>query len=41
MFRETTTSAAESDVDDRSMRIVEWAMAVIAVVAAGVLAFIR
>lgn len=36
-----TLPPPESDVDDRSMRLVEYAMAIVAVVAAGVLAFIR
>jgi hypothetical protein len=35
---ETTDSPAE---DERSMRVVEWLLALIALVAAGVLAFIR
>ena len=41
MLRHTTLTAAESDVEDRSMRVVEWVMALVAVVAAGVLAFVR
>jgi hypothetical protein len=41
MIRQTTLPAAESDVDDRSMRLIEYGLALIAVIAAGVLAFIR
>jgi hypothetical protein len=41
MIRETMVSATESEVDDGSMRAVEWALALIAAFAAGVLAFIR
>jgi len=41
MIRQTTLPTTESDVEDRSMRFVEWGMALIAVLAAGVLAFIR
>ncbi len=31
----------DSEVDDRSMRVVEWVLALVAMVAAGVLAFVR
>lgn len=41
MIRQTTLPPSESDVDDRSMRVVEWGMALIAVLAAGVLALLR
>ncbi|HXU85812.1 MAG TPA: hypothetical protein VN773_08395 [Verrucomicrobiae bacterium] len=41
MIRQTAIPAAESDVEDRSMRLVEYAMAFVAVLAAGILAFIR
>jgi hypothetical protein len=41
MFRDTTAPTPESDLEDHSMRIVEYAMAILAVVAAGVLALLR
>jgi hypothetical protein len=41
MIRQTGLQSTESDVDDGSMRLVEYAMAIVAVVAAGILAFIR
>jgi hypothetical protein len=41
MFRDTTSPASESEIEDRSMRIVEYAMAIVAAVAAGILAFLR
>ena len=41
MIRQTILPATESDVEDRSMRLVEWGMALVAVLAAGVLALIR
>jgi hypothetical protein len=41
MIRQTIVTATETDADDRSMRVLEWALALIAVIAAGVLAFIR
>jgi hypothetical protein len=41
MIRQTAIPATESDVEDRSMRLVEYAMAFVAVLAAGILAFIR
>lgn len=41
MIHHPTVAATDSETEDRSMRVVEWAMALIATVAAGVLAFIR
>jgi len=41
MIRQAPMTTTDSDVEDRSMRVVEYVMAIIAVVAAGVLAFIR
>lgn len=41
MIRQPALPATESDVEDRSMRFVEYLLAFIAVLAAGVLAFIR
>jgi hypothetical protein len=41
MIRQTTLPTAEPDAEDRSMRIVEYALAFVAALAAGVLAFIR
>jgi hypothetical protein len=41
MIRQTMVTATETEVDDRSMRLVEWALALVAAIAAGVLAFIR
>jgi hypothetical protein len=41
MIRHTTVATTDTEVEDRSMRLIEWAMALIAAVAAGVLAFIR
>jgi hypothetical protein len=41
MIRQTTLPTTEPDVEDRSMRLVEYAMAFAAVLAAAVLAFIR
>jgi hypothetical protein len=41
MFRQETISTDETVHDDRSMRVVEWILAVMAMAAAGVLAFIR
>ena len=41
MFRQETISTGEVDRDDRSMRIVEWILAVAAAAAAGVLAFLH
>ena len=41
MIRQTGLSTSEPDVDERSMRVVEYALAFVAVLAAGILAFIR
>ena len=41
MLRQTALPTAESDVEDHSMCVVEYALAFVAVIAAGVLAFIR
>jgi hypothetical protein len=41
MIRQTMVAATDTEVEDRSMRLVEWAMALIAAIAAGILAFIR
>ncbi|HEY8631550.1 MAG TPA: hypothetical protein VIL50_00240 [Candidatus Limnocylindrales bacterium] len=41
MIRHTTVRATETEVEDRSMRVVEWAMALVAAFAAAILAFIR
>lgn len=41
MIRQTMVNATETEVEDQSMRVVEWALALIAAIAAGVLAFIR
>ncbi len=41
MFRQTALPTTESDVEDQSMRVVEWAMALVAFVTAGILALIR
>ena len=41
MLRQTTITTTEPDVEYRSMRVVEYLMALIAAVAAGVLAFVR
>jgi len=41
MIRQPALSTVESEADDHSMRFVEYAMAVVAVVAAGVLALLR
>jgi hypothetical protein len=41
MIRHTTVRATETEVEDRSMRVVEWGMALIAAFAAAILAFIR
>jgi hypothetical protein len=35
------TQADQSDLEDESMRVIEYAMAFVALVAAGILAFIR
>ena len=36
-----TVAATDTELEDRSMRLVEWSLALIAAVAAGILAFIR
>ena len=41
MIRHTTMATTDTEVDDRSMRVVEWTVALIPAVAAGILAFIR
>ena len=41
MLRQPVLQTGEVHPDDRSMRIVEWVMAFIAAVAAGVLTFVR
>ena len=41
MIHQTTVNTPDTEVEDRSMRLVEWALALIAAIAAGVLAFIR
>jgi hypothetical protein len=41
MIRQTGLPTPETEVEDRSMRLVEYVLAFIAVLAAGFLAFIR
>jgi hypothetical protein len=41
MIRQTGLPIPETEAEDRSMRLIEYALAVIAVLAAGILAFIR
>jgi hypothetical protein len=41
MIRQTGLQSTETDGEDRSMRWVEYALAFVAVLAAGVLAFLR
>jgi len=41
MIHQTTVATTDTEVEDRSMRVVEWSLALIAAIAAGVLAFIR
>jgi hypothetical protein len=41
MIRQTGLSSPKPDAEDQSMRFVEYALAFIAVLAAGILAFIR
>ena len=41
MIHQTTVATTDPEVEDRSMRLVEWALALIAAIAAGVPAFIR
>ena len=41
MIRQAPMTTADTDVEDRSMRVVEYVLAFLAMVAAGVLAFVR
>ena len=41
MIRPTALPTTESDVEDRSMRVVEYAMALVAALTAGILAFLH
>jgi hypothetical protein len=41
MIRQSSLPSADSDGQDRSMRLIEYALAFVAVLAAGVLAFAR
>jgi hypothetical protein len=41
MMPQTALPTAEADIEDRSMRVVEYAMAAVAVVVAGILAILR
>lgn len=41
MIRQTGLPIPETEVEDRSMRLIEYALAFVAVIAAGALAFIR
>ncbi len=41
MIPQTTLRTAEADAEDRSMRVVEYALAFVAALAAGILAFVR
>ncbi|HET7472091.1 MAG TPA: hypothetical protein VFJ71_03100 [Candidatus Limnocylindrales bacterium] len=41
MLRHSALPTTEVDHEDRSMRVVEWVLALVAAVAAGVLAFVR
>ena len=41
MIRQSAFAPTESDADDRSMRVVEYAMALVAVLTAGILALLR
>ena len=41
MLRHPALATTDVDREDRSMRVVEWALALMAAVAAGVLAFVR
>lgn len=41
MLRHSTLSTTNVDHDDRSMRIVEWVLALVAAATAGVLTFVR
>ncbi len=41
MIRQPAFPKTESNGEDRSMRVAEYAMAIVAVLAAGILAFVR
>jgi hypothetical protein len=41
MIRQTSFTATEADAEERSMRFVEYVLAFVAILAAGILAFIR
>lgn len=41
MIRHSTRWVAEPDAEERSMRVVEYALALLAVIAAGILALLR
>jgi hypothetical protein len=41
MIRQPSLTVTESDGEDRSMRFIEYGLAFVAVLAAGVLAFVR
>ena len=41
MLRQTSLPTTDVAEDDRSMRVVEWVLALLAMVAAGILAFAR
>ena len=41
MINQTTVATPDIEVEDHSMRLMEWSLALIAAVAAGILAFIR
>lgn len=41
MIRLPTVSVDDSATEERSMRLIEYALAVVALVAAGILAFVR
>lgn len=41
MIRQPTVQVAEDDPEDRSMRTIEYVLAIVAAVAAGILAFVR
>lgn len=41
MIRHTTITATEADAEDRSMRVVEYALAFVAAAIAGILAFVH
>ena len=41
MIREAPGTTTDPDADDRSMRVVEYVLALVAMVAAGILTFLR